>query len=75
MNARVIRSVLKIRNFKLVKICFKFTSVANITGDVSISRNFSAKGRQNIDLKCKLENYDGTQLPLESELSYASKLR
>lgn len=53
-----------------MKICFKFTLVANIISDVSISRNFNAKGTQNIDLKCKLENYNSTQLPLELELSY-----
>lgn len=50
MKARLITSLLKIHNYKFVKISFKFILVAKIA-DVSIITNFGAKGTQSIDLK------------------------
>lgn len=66
-----------IKNPKHQISVFKFTLVANITGDVSNSRNINAKETYkmckhyqiliwNIN---KSENYGTTQLPLESDLS------
>jgi len=31
--------------------------------------------QKTLDLKCKLENYDSTQLPLEMELSYRLQIQ